>query len=78
MLVLNRLFDEFVHHQIIDLLLSQSGRLRQLIKIKELPRYLSALFCPPSDVLLHVRWCESGCVYLVYDKIFEYSSDLVN
>ena len=77
-LMSDMLFDESVHQQIVQLLLSRCGRLRRVIKTKEMPCHLSALFCPPSAVTLNVSWCASGCVYLVYDKIFEDSSDSVN
>ena len=59
------LFDESVHQQIVRLLPSRCGRLCRLIKTKELPRHLNALFPPPSAMTLNVSWCASGCIYLV-------------
>ena len=77
-LMSDMLFEEFVHQQIVHLLLSRCGRLRWLVKTKALPRHLHGLFSSPRTVTLNVRWCASGCTYLVYDKIFEVGSDSVN
>jgi hypothetical protein len=75
LLMLDIFFDKPVHYQIVHLLLSQC---RQLVKTKALPSHLCALCCPPRSVPLYVSWYVSGCVYLVYDKIFKDSSDSVN
>ena len=59
-LMSDMLFDESVHQQIVQCLLSQYPRLQRLIKTKEIPHHMQGLFHPPIAVTLNVSWCASN------------------